>query len=388
MIPGRSQSGGSTVGTTFRVAGFPTRVRPTFLILIALVGWYPDITAARMAIWVVVASAAIMWHELGHARAARRLGASPTIELYGFGGATMWRPPTDPTRWQLIGVSFAGPLAGFSIGAVLGVGVALAGGVGTGDVRYFVLAVLWTNVGWGLVNLLPVLPLDGGHILAELLPGDRATRNRRAAVVSIVVAGIAIVWLASIGIVFGALILGWIVMTNLSTLNVQRAAGRRTMAEDAARDALTRLGHGEATAVSDIERMLADLRPQSAAFRAVAIETAAATGDAAGARRLLDSAPIDEPLSPGLYALVFAAESQGRDGIGELVEILRREPTARHARWLAIALRWGGRLDDLPTILASLAGRLDGTVLDEAATVAAGLGNPAVAEAVRALGRA
>ena len=118
-------------GATLRVAGFPTQVRPTFLILIALVGWYDGITLARLAIWVGVAGVAVMWHELGHAIAARRLGASPSIELYGFGGMTVWRPPDDPSRRQLIGVSFAGPLAGFAVGAAVGVGVALAGGVGT-----------------------------------------------------------------------------------------------------------------------------------------------------------------------------------------------------------------------------------------------------------------
>lgn len=371
-------------GVSLRVAGFPTQVRPTFLILIALVGWDRDITPARLVIWVVVAGAAVMWHELGHAVAARRLGASPTIELYGFGGATMWRPPSDPSRRQLIGVSFAGPLAGFAVGAVSGVGIALAGGVGTGDVRYFVLVVLWTNVGWGLINLLPVLPLDGGHILAELLPGDRASRTQRAAVVSIGVAGLAVVWLFSIGASLGALILGWIVLSNLSTLRGGRAATKRTTTEDAALDALSRFGQGDATALADIDQVLEDLRPHSSSIRAVAIETAAATGDAAGARHLLDRSPGDEPLPPGLYALVFAAESGGRDGTGELVEILRREPVGRHARWLAIALRWGGRLNDLASILMSVR-PLEPAVIEEAAATAEALGDTAAARDARSL---
>jgi len=297
----------------------------------------------------------------------------------------MWHPPTDPTRGQLIGVSFAGPLAGFAVGAVLGVGVAIAGGDGTGDVRYFVLVVLWTNVGWGLVNLLPVLPLDGGHIVAELMPGDRATRNRRAAVASIVVAGIAIAWLLSIGVVFGALILGWIVMSNLSTLNASRVAAKRELVEDEARSALILLGQGDPDALADIGRLLVGLQPQSAPLRAVAIETAAATGNAEGARELLDSSPAEESLPPGLYALVFAAESEGRDGVDELVEIMRREPVGRHARWLAIALRWGDRLGDLAPILGSFEAPLDSEVLDDAAAVADGLGNPTAAREVRAL---
>ena len=81
---------------------------------------------------------------------------------------------------------------------------------------------------------------------------------------------------------------------------------------------------------------------------------------------------------------MFAAESGGRDGIGELVEILRREPMGRHARWLAIALRWGGRLEHLASILMSLL-PLEPAVIEEAAATAEALGDPAAARDARAL---
>jgi Zn-dependent protease len=31
--------------------------------------------------------------------------------------------------------------------------------------------LLWVNFGWGLFNLVPVLPLDGGMVHAELVAG-------------------------------------------------------------------------------------------------------------------------------------------------------------------------------------------------------------------------
>ena len=31
--------------------------------------------------------------------------------------------------------------------------------------EFAVIVALWVNIGWSAVNLLPVLPLDGGHIL-------------------------------------------------------------------------------------------------------------------------------------------------------------------------------------------------------------------------------
>ena len=70
----------------------------------------------------------------------------------------------------------------------------------------------------------------------------------------------------------------------------------------------------------------------------------------------------------------------------ELVELLRREPVGMHARWLAIALRWAGRLPELAPILASLDLDPQSAVLIEAAAVAEGFGDLVAARDVRALG--
>ena len=134
--------------------------------------------------------------------------------------------------------------------------------------------------------------------------------------------------------------------------------------------------------------MLARLRPHAAGVRTAAIETAVATGNAAAARTLLDRAEPGEQLSPAMYALVFAAESNGRDGVGEMVEIYRREPTAHHARWMAVALHRAGRLDDLAPMLSSAVVPVDRAVIAEAARAAENLGHPAAAAAVRAVGDA
>jgi len=65
-------------------------------------------------------------------------------------------------------ISLAGPAAGFLFGGVL---------LLFGQIFDFeqspVLSVayrdlLWVNIGWGIFNLLPMLPLDGGQILVTL----------------------------------------------------------------------------------------------------------------------------------------------------------------------------------------------------------------------------
>jgi membrane-associated protease RseP (regulator of RpoE activity) len=41
--------------------------------------------------------------------------------------------------------------------------------------------VLWVNLGWGVLNLLPILPLDGGHIASSLAGMVAGHRGRVAA---------------------------------------------------------------------------------------------------------------------------------------------------------------------------------------------------------------
>ena len=49
--------------------------------------------------------------------------------------------------------------------------------------------LLYVNFGWGVLNLLPMLPLDGGNVMALLLGAATKGRGERPAhIVSIVVA--------------------------------------------------------------------------------------------------------------------------------------------------------------------------------------------------------
>jgi Zn-dependent protease len=99
----------------------------------------------------------------------RQFGWQPEIVLYFFGGyATSMRHST----WKDIAVSAAGPLAGLSLFAVLFFGGPWA--LRRFDVQH---ELLWDALGfsllinmmWNVMNLLPVLPLDGGQISRELL---------------------------------------------------------------------------------------------------------------------------------------------------------------------------------------------------------------------------
>jgi membrane-associated protease RseP (regulator of RpoE activity) len=116
----------------------------------------------------------------------------PWIRLTAFGGMTGWMRPRPLTPWQQIGISIAGPAVGIIIGGTAL--LAVLGGVFAGAppaVTRVANFVVWINLGWGVLNLLPILPLDGGHItssLAEMVAGRRGRIAARAFSVVLTVA--------------------------------------------------------------------------------------------------------------------------------------------------------------------------------------------------------
>lgn len=194
-------------GLRFRLFGVPIEIGPSIVVVLALFGFLlGDLVA--IILWVLIGLVSIVLHELGHALVARAGGAEPTIQLAGLGGVTRYEPVgrSGSRGWRLA-ISLAGPGVGLAIGAVawwLRDALAL---VGYGAVALEIL--LFTSIGWSIFNLLPILPLDGGQALRQLLPGDEQTRTVRTAwtgVVTSVVMAVLAVWQNQLFIaIFGGL---------------------------------------------------------------------------------------------------------------------------------------------------------------------------------------
>ncbi len=223
-------------GLRFRLFGFPISVDVSFLVVLAFLG-YPFLSSgpAYLAVWIVVAAVSVLVHELGHAVTARAAGSHPRIDLYGFGGATMYEtPPGGMSRARSIAISLAGPATGI----VLGVLLLYAGRVTTPERGSLAAAALsagvFVTLVWGLLNLLPILPLDGGNVLMELLPGSPGRRQRLAAIVSIVFAVLAGVVALLLGQLYAALLAGWFAVGNIATASARPTAAEPALTQEQA----------------------------------------------------------------------------------------------------------------------------------------------------------
>jgi stage IV sporulation protein FB len=179
----------------FTLAGIPVRVHPLFWLITLLFGASLN-NVVLVLFWIAIVFVSILIHELGHAFAMRAFGQPAQVVLHGMGGLTTPEAIGWGSRWatvaftvnQEILISLAGPGAGFAFAGLLLAVVAAAGGVianaplfgiipyptallpnGGWLVNSILGLLLGVNIFWGLINLMPVYPLDGGNVARHLL---------------------------------------------------------------------------------------------------------------------------------------------------------------------------------------------------------------------------
>ncbi|MGE0871082.1 MAG: site-2 protease family protein [Kofleriaceae bacterium] len=162
--------------------GIPIEINLSFLILLGIVFvWQPGIAGL---LFVGIAFASVVLHELGHALVGRHLGVhTSSIELGFLGGAArMVNLPRTPNHE--IAIALAGPAVSVMLGGIgLGLGFAL------GSPLLFTIG--WINLILAAFNLIPALPMDGGRVLRAALA--RRFRFVRATDIAVTVSrGIAI----------------------------------------------------------------------------------------------------------------------------------------------------------------------------------------------------
>lgn len=146
---------------------------------------------------------AMVIHEWAHARVAYALGdftpkmmgrltLNPAAHIDPFGLLLLliahfgWAKPvqvnpynfSNPKRDDIL-VSLAGPAANFVTALVTLFAMAIMTEIGfpmTEGVYMVFTSIMIININFGIFNLLPIPPLDGSHVLRQLLPDDLAEK--------------------------------------------------------------------------------------------------------------------------------------------------------------------------------------------------------------------
>lgn len=209
----------------FSLFGIPIGVHATFL-FVALLG----ATTYRgwdIAIWTMAAFVSILAHELGHALVARGFGAQGVnVTLYGLGGLTSY----SHTKAVAHGKSFLISAAGSAVGIAIGGAVWFASRNGVFDsvgheAAVFIDSLFFTSLVWGVLNWVPIVPLDGGHMvqhLAAMFSEEKAPLISQIVTWTAVAIVVPYAWLN--GYTFGAII---VVMFAFSGLREYRATVAR-----------------------------------------------------------------------------------------------------------------------------------------------------------------
>lgn len=183
----------------------PVTIHPTFWLFAALIGYLNSQSLIGTLVWVGIIFVSVLFHECGHALTALLFGQNPRIELVALGGLTYHDGQKLPF-WRQFFIVFNGPLFGFLlvILATLLLQVpAFAQGM-TGSILQLTRVV---NLFWTVVNLLPVMPLDGGQLLRIVLERIFGLKGLKYAILTsmIVAMGISIFFFVTQAFLIGAL---------------------------------------------------------------------------------------------------------------------------------------------------------------------------------------
>jgi len=147
----------------FRLRGCEVRIDLALVLALAYLAWWLDRRHPLLAAVLVTVGAllSLLLHEGAHLAVMRKLGARVaglTLTLHGADRQVRGGPP-------LADVDAAGSLAGPAASLFLGAGLWLwADRVASLPLRDLALG----NILFGLINLLPVFPLDGGRFVRAL----------------------------------------------------------------------------------------------------------------------------------------------------------------------------------------------------------------------------
>lgn len=214
----------------FSLFGIPIQVLPLHWVGLALIGGALSINSIedipKVLLFMIAGFIAILLHELAHALVGRKLGGgSANITLVILGGYTQSFGGRF-SKWNDIIRTAAGPLINIMTGVILllvypFVSLYLRNSYSIELNHYPLFIYFISTLGiisliWGILNLLPIYPLDGGQILKSFLKShDLAYKISIAVAVILIILNFSTFYMGP----FFPILLGYFAYINYKMLN-------------------------------------------------------------------------------------------------------------------------------------------------------------------------
>lgn len=161
------------------IAGTTVDVRISFVVLagaFVLLDLDRQVALNLALLWIPVLFVSVLIHELAHAGTIAAFGHGPSaIELGGWGGETVNRRRAKP--WQEVLISLAGPASSIALAyLVLWILMSVPHAKTHTLLLAFLEMMVFANQAWGIFNLIPILPLEGGADRPARPPARRPSR--------------------------------------------------------------------------------------------------------------------------------------------------------------------------------------------------------------------
>lgn len=206
----------------------PITVQPLFWLFAALIGYLNSQTLIGTLIWIAVIFISILIHECGHALTGLAFRQKVHIQIAFFGGVTT-REGDKLSLGKEFLIVLAGPIAGLVLCGLAYIVLPYAHAIPS--LAYGLKAAVQVNLIWTVLNLVPVLPLDGGKLFGIILEALFGFKGFKFSIYTSVVLGLL---LALSAFLYGYLFVG--VIFFLLTFESMRSLKYARMMSDQDRD--------------------------------------------------------------------------------------------------------------------------------------------------------
>ncbi len=226
----------------FTIFGIPVVVEVWFWLVMAFLGGgFTALEHSRpddyigVLLFMVAGFISVLVHELGHALTGWKLGGGTVwIKLWALGGLA-YQQGGRLNRKNRCAMILAGPGSGLLLAAISIAAVFVVFPLPEALLRLnyylqytnilhhqmvtifpdnkpiygFLNAMIWVNVWWSLLNLIPVYPLDGGQFMDQFVKSRKLMHK-----ISMIAGAVGVVLLLSLGGRFGFIFFGFLIYQN------------------------------------------------------------------------------------------------------------------------------------------------------------------------------